>query len=172
MRREMIGFTLVELLVVISIIVVLLALLAPSLDQAVYQAELALCGSNQHAIGTGLISYAVANKSWYPDRPQSGYAFDLRSGPKKDHRPTFRKAMGPLNRLLTCPLASSQPLRYEEARGDASNTFQVINTYNIWFGFTFTEDPTARTMRKLGQRFTYLDESFNALASDRDVVPR
>jgi prepilin-type N-terminal cleavage/methylation domain-containing protein len=36
------GFTLVELMVVISIILVLLALLAPAMNKAIYQAELAV----------------------------------------------------------------------------------------------------------------------------------
>ena len=47
------GFTLVELLVVITIIVILLALLAPALDKAIYQAELAVCGTRVRAIATG-----------------------------------------------------------------------------------------------------------------------
>lgn len=195
-RFSSLAFTLVELLVVVAVIVALLALLVPALDQAMYQAELAMCGANEHAIGAGVLSYAMGNKRFYPDRPPAAYAFDLRSGPKKDFRPSMKRAVGPINRVLTCPLASGHPLRYEEAKGDATGTFQVVNTYNIWFNFKFTRtsddslydpvnDPTNsrdistdRVMRKLGDRFTYTDlgsgppevTAFGALASDRDVV--
>ena len=41
--RAQSAFTLVELMVVITIIVLLLALMMPALDKAVYQAELASC---------------------------------------------------------------------------------------------------------------------------------
>jgi prepilin-type N-terminal cleavage/methylation domain-containing protein len=62
------GFTLLELLVVITIIVVLVALLAPALDQAIYQAELATCAGRQKANGTGLTTYAFDFKRHYPHR--------------------------------------------------------------------------------------------------------
>ena len=62
------AFTLIELLVVITIIIVLLALLAPALDQAVYQAELAVCGTHLHALGAGLQTYTVDHKRHYPSR--------------------------------------------------------------------------------------------------------
>ena len=53
------GFTLVELLVVITIIVILLALLAPALDQAIYQAELAVCAARQDGLLTIFHAYAA-----------------------------------------------------------------------------------------------------------------
>jgi prepilin-type N-terminal cleavage/methylation domain-containing protein len=59
------GFSLVELLVVITIIVVLLALLTPALDQAIYQAELAACGAQLKGIGTGVLTYAAASRQSY-----------------------------------------------------------------------------------------------------------
>ena len=40
------GLTLIELLVVITIIVILLALLMPAIDKAIYQSELAVCETN------------------------------------------------------------------------------------------------------------------------------
>lgn len=45
------GFTLIELLGVVVIIVVLLALLVPTMDKAIYEAELAVCAAQQKAIG-------------------------------------------------------------------------------------------------------------------------
>src|SRR5687768_392095 len=62
------AFTIVELLVVITIIVVLLALLAPALDRAIYQAELAVCGANQRGIASGVGTYAMSYRRNYPNR--------------------------------------------------------------------------------------------------------
>jgi prepilin-type N-terminal cleavage/methylation domain-containing protein len=56
------GFTLVELLVVVTIIVILLAMLAPALDSAIEQAERAVCATNLHAFGTASSGYAMNNR--------------------------------------------------------------------------------------------------------------
>ena len=65
--RCSLGFTIVELLVVITIVVVLLALLTPSLDQAVEQAQRTVCASNLHQTGVGLISFASDRKMRFPE---------------------------------------------------------------------------------------------------------
>jgi prepilin-type N-terminal cleavage/methylation domain-containing protein len=62
------GFTLVELLVVITIIVVLLAMLTPALDQAIYQAELATCAARQKLVASAVATYALEFKRSYPYR--------------------------------------------------------------------------------------------------------
>ena len=68
------GFTLVELLVVISIIALLVAILLPALNKAREQAKLISCMSNIRQVGLGCITYAVDNEGWYPENPiqQSG----------------------------------------------------------------------------------------------------
>ena len=57
------AFTLIELLVVITIIVVLLALLAPALDQAIEQAERAVCASQLHAWGVSIAQYSLDHRN-------------------------------------------------------------------------------------------------------------
>ena len=62
------GFTLVELLVVISIIALLLAILMPSLQKAREQARAVVCGSNLRQMGMIWMLYAEDNdQEFYTD---------------------------------------------------------------------------------------------------------
>ncbi|MCE5341594.1 MAG: type II secretion system GspH family protein [Planctomycetaceae bacterium] len=60
------GFTLVELLVVISIIAVLLAVLMPSLRKAKEQANFVICKNNLRQIGLAGTMYLQANNNAFP----------------------------------------------------------------------------------------------------------
>ncbi len=60
------GFTLVELLVVISIIAVLISLLLPALARARQQANTVVCLSNERQIGLAFSSYLAENDSYPP----------------------------------------------------------------------------------------------------------
>lgn len=61
--KKSFGFTLVELLVVISIIAMLLAVLLPALNKAREMAKRLICGSNMHQAGLALNAYAHAYDS-------------------------------------------------------------------------------------------------------------
>lgn len=74
------AFTLVELLVVITIIALLIAVLLPSLQTARYQARIAACASNLRQIAVGSTTYTVDYKLWYPIGP----ALDARHYPTND----------------------------------------------------------------------------------------
>ncbi|MEX0774549.1 MAG: prepilin-type N-terminal cleavage/methylation domain-containing protein [Phycisphaeraceae bacterium] len=65
-QRHSTGFTLVELLVVISIIALLVALLLPALQQAREAARSAVCLSNLHQVDVMVRSYAVENRGVAP----------------------------------------------------------------------------------------------------------
>ncbi|HOD81359.1 MAG: hypothetical protein BWX88_02303 [Planctomycetes bacterium ADurb.Bin126] len=60
------GFTLVELLVVVSIISLLLTLLVPSLGRAKRLARIGMCGSNMRQVIQAFASYATQNRGLLP----------------------------------------------------------------------------------------------------------
>jgi len=62
------GFTLVELLIVITIIAVLVTILAPAMNAIVAKAKRAVCATRLEAIGKGALSYAADNDQSLPYR--------------------------------------------------------------------------------------------------------
>ena len=161
------GFTLVELLVVITIIVILLALLTPALDQAVYMAELATCGANLRALAGGCSVYAGDQKRRYPVRSfieDGSYAVQpptLKYDPWDD-RPTIRDYMS-VN-TIQCPMTTQV-----DQTNDASP--YIWSSYRLWWGFQYINH---QGMKKVGDRFTWSNEdgqpAFAILVSDTDAV--
>jgi competence protein ComGC len=132
-RKSATAFTLVELLVVITLIVVLLALLTPALDRAVYQAELVVCSARLHALGTSVTHYAMDHQRRYPARAVSDSAGGSQRRPTEikvhmeyDERPIL-KGFLQINAMLNCPL--TQRMDYEE-NIDPESSINV--PYGLW----------------------------------------
>jgi prepilin-type N-terminal cleavage/methylation domain-containing protein len=162
------GFTLIELLVVVTIIVVLLALLTPALDKAIYAAELASCGAQQHGIVAGAINYAMNNKRRYPYRAgtnesTSGNYFPMyitlpfnavhnKGNPfGYDDRPLLRPYMS--MKAMLCPMAP-EPVDFEGAPSDS----YICTSYSLWFGWKYTELPqnhSSRGLERYGMGWTF-----------------
>src|SRR6266480_5881832 len=70
--RMVLGFTLVELLVVIAIIALLIAILLPVMKKAKEAANVVVCASQQRQIMTATLMYTQENKSFLPIPPSIG----------------------------------------------------------------------------------------------------
>ena len=183
------AFTLVELLVVITIIVVLLSLLMPAMHEAVYQAELVSCGSRLAVISAGVTQYALDHGRKYPYNPahDEGQTWhsnmlrsDQRAHPRQqevvrsdiDMRPVIRDYIQ-INRTLNDPLAASVELEKDNAE-------LVYANYSMWSGWRWigaSNGPGTR-MGRIGDRFTWEGVAggqknvfaFNLLGGDLDLT--
>ncbi len=70
------AFTLVELLVVISIIALLVAILLPSMKNAREQARRAVCAAHMHDMVHAITMYAVENNGELADPSNFSHAYD------------------------------------------------------------------------------------------------
>lgn len=152
------AFTLVELLVVITIIIVLLALLAPAMDRAIYQAELAVCGANEGGMAKGIWAYAMQYKRTYPYRPsveiggegqvnkiRNGTGFAGESRTVQDDRPILRPFIS--IKMFQDPL--TRRVNYETQ----DPSLWIYSSYWLWWRIGYTGDPA---MKRLGDRVTWM----------------
>ena len=161
-QRSKMAFTLVELLVVITIIVILLALLMPAMDKAVYAAEMAVCGSRLHGIGNALAIYTADHKRRYPDvGVERLTSWSLRQGPPRDLRPLMEPYMS-INGQFNCPMNESVTFT-----PSLPSTARIFGDYNMWFGFGYSGEPG---MKRMGDRWGYGGERFSVLAQDLSRV--
>lgn len=66
------GFSLVELLVIIAIIVILMSLLLPAIAKSRETARIASCGNSLSQLGKGIVSYANENDDRFPPVSTTG----------------------------------------------------------------------------------------------------
>jgi prepilin-type N-terminal cleavage/methylation domain-containing protein len=100
------GFTLVELLVVISIVALLVALLLPALSQAREQGRRVVCMTHLHNVGLAFGMYADEFKGWLPTPFSPPVGVEL-----------------PLDFDVTSPLYENN------ANGNASYMYRGLATY-------------------------------------------
>jgi prepilin-type processing-associated H-X9-DG protein len=133
-----VGFTLVELLVVIGIIALLIGILLPALRSAREAAKTVLCLSNLRQIGTGIHLYAVKNNGFVVP---AGYT-RVPTLPNQFEQKWFAILMN--ENLLPAPKAA--------ASGDGvvsgNSVFRCpsgIEALTNWSGVGFVGAPTSRT---------------------------
>jgi len=149
------AFTLVELLVVVTIIVLLLALLAPAVDQAIYQAEMATCAARLDGIAAGANIYAITYKRSYPDRSAGLATGDYR--PTRVAHPTAKENLMRMVEgfipveLMLDPL--SPEIELDRESQPAPGTVYVDANYSFYFGWRFPQAGGSGGMNKMGGSF-------------------
>jgi prepilin-type N-terminal cleavage/methylation domain-containing protein len=171
------AFTLVELLVVITIIVILLALLVPALDKAMYQAQLVQCAGRMKTLATGSNTYAFDYKRFYPyETPAPPENRTVRAGPRilvemEDMRPLIRPYIFSINKVFNDPLLKEVDFEPDLLPGQG---FRAWADYN-WFASWGYAGPRGKIMRKIGDTMEFTNRStgvthrFMTLVGDRNL---
>ncbi len=159
MRRAK-AFTLIELLIVIAIIALLVAMVAPMLGRARDLAKRAVCSANMHNLGTILQAYAAEHKSYPHMSPwvwrsspmmmwdDGSFSHELDGWPKiygllefNGFKGTRKTAWGnwyyggPINQIwpgAMCP-SMDVPLVYEISNNAGNNGFWANTMYWIQY---------------------------------------
>ncbi|HBG26274.1 MAG: hypothetical protein A2Y10_13380 [Planctomycetes bacterium GWF2_41_51] len=185
MKRK--AFTLVELLVVISIIALLLAVLMPALQKAREQGQLTVCKAHMHSIGIAVMAYANSNKDRVPPdkfkpRGQNGHNWvgNICKQQNGDYPvgfglldPAYSPKKGVADYLL-CP--SDMARKKIKDDKDSSGDFKLFDTSYYNFGGvyrgmtasgTFAGDPEYKAAEK---RIGNLDRHKTSVARASDAT--
>ncbi len=127
------GFTLLELLVVISVVVVLIALITPSLSEARKVAIRAKCGSQVRQALTATFMYANDYRSFLPyrDLDIDEGAHVLRGGVRFDLNKTFVVPYLQSRNNLFCP-SSLITIRHPKTTSPSDYTYDLM-TYQFHY---------------------------------------
>jgi prepilin-type N-terminal cleavage/methylation domain-containing protein/prepilin-type processing-associated H-X9-DG protein len=177
-RSSRSGFTLVELLVVIALIIVLVSLATPVVLTVRQNALTATCASNQRNIGAAMIAF-VADTGAFPTTINVGQRADnwvyWQNGrnPGMDYCPASKYLNlkgADLKRMLTCP---SQPI--EDQTGFQGGGAYGL-TYSFNAGISVYYPLPLRLIHNPGAKILIYDENQNAdddqfwYATDRDTL--
>jgi type II secretory pathway pseudopilin PulG len=124
-------FTLVELLIVISIIVILMSLLLPALKKAKEQASQITCMNNLRQLGQSIASYANDYNGWLPCAYSPGSSWWFRpdvNGMLYDYIFSKNPPTNIRSSILNCPTNSGNDLRLTFG-GGAYGTDYCLNVY-------------------------------------------
>ncbi len=123
--KKIVGFTLVELLVVISVIGLLMGILIPVVGKARNSANRTYCMENLRQIGIGLKSYVDDNRDIFP--LSCSFPWQITDGNDPRYRPPITKV---LNKTLKEPKVfickSDNKFKYYKRTGNTSYFYNAF----------------------------------------------
>jgi len=168
------AFTIIELLVVISIIGILVALLMPALQRSRYLATLTLCTANLRSSATSLIVYSNDWKTAYPWRKvgnnathpvQRIFAFADATPGVGDDRPLLATYWS-YAKIGFCPFCPMPP----GGRLDDTSLSYVFSSYSMWFGGPYEKGDARTNMLRVDDRPVKNGQRFSVLLADLDML--
>lgn len=127
------GFTLVELMIVITIIVILVSILIPNFIRARSRSQLSVCTSNLKNIASGVEMYSTDHEGRYPAQLDK-------------LTPNYLKA------IPTCPVAGSDSYSSSFSSSTAPDTYEIYCEGNFHLGFAPADYPRYDPTRGLVER--------------------
>ncbi len=177
------AFSLVELLVVVSVIALLVALLLPSTSKARYQAKVTVCASQLRQTASGMLAYTSDHVAWYPigahPRIWTTVLNNGNNAPVEDDiKPLVQRYLGNNLGVLLCPLVSERfggkIAGYEVSYSLYPGSFgRGVMTGLSGGAYQVTQDSLdhSKIKKKLDQSFNFNifgqpSQKFNLIASD------
>lgn len=172
------AFTLLELLVVIAVIGLLIAVVAPALQKAKRAAKETICCSNLHQLSIAALAYEQ-NEGRLPEhytenprgtKPRGAWSEQLASNADLvDHRPLWLPYIPDL-KFLNCPLLKTLDINIEAV---PLNSHRVYSGYMFVFGYWRDRmpdgqwGPESSRWTKTNQHWKYNGRKVEVLAGDR-----
>jgi len=143
MKRK--GFTLVELLVVISVIALLMAILMPALARVRAIAFRLVCGTNLSGIGKAMLIYSNDNEDQYPKAAYTNFHWSTTGTVKDWDGATAKLAYGPMpmtitaNFYLLVKYADVMPKQFVCKGDTGTRIFKLSDTTGLVQGTELTD---------------------------------
>ncbi|OVE77883.1 hypothetical protein BVX99_01345 [bacterium F16] len=163
-------FTLIELLIAITILLILCALLLPVLIEVKYKAKLVVCMNNQKQLATSAIVEASENNNRFSTRAATELGYTAYGAPDAlkhgvagagpyDDRPNLEYIS--VN-TLKCPFLPE----YDYTN---STETHIRWGYSLYFGWRLEGDSDANHMTRIGQQLTFNGNEFDIMIADMNI---
>lgn len=164
------AFSLIELIVAISIIVLLIALLLPVISTARYHARTAVCASNLRQVGLGLFAYAADARGAYPHNVlgvttgmslYNGVYYRsalkpwvLRSNLRFNYAPLLSSYYTSMSAAYMCPHMKNDWQKTYGSQFPAASTNAGYQPYVLMFNLHGNSEGISAPMRRINEGWT------------------